>query len=279
MTQVFIYGWASIFGGNGINPAGSTRLFNNPGNWTSSNRIECVGAGGGGSVGGSSCLSGSGGSGGGGGAYAGASNMSPAFPVAFQGSAGASGTGAQYTNILSPTWWGANAQSAGNIVAGSGAAASSSSLDASSNPGAGGTTAYPSGAAGATGGAGVQGNQGAGGGGGAGGMHGAGSAGAAGSGGTSGAGGAGDGGQTPGSPVASANSGTQWDHLHGIGAGSGGMQTQVVNGVAGGNFGGGGGGGFAFQSYRGGVGANSLIVVTYTPTPPVVAQPQAQILA
>lgn len=267
MTQIFIYGWWP--GGAGaINAGGSTRLFNDPGNWTNNNKVEVLGGGGLGLNGSPGDIQSASGSGGGGGAYAWAANMSPTFPVSFQLSFGTGAANAGSNNL--PAWWGGSTQSAGNIVVKTGGVGTQGigGSIGSSSPGAGGNIAYPQGSFGGSGGAGVQNitgsNVGAGGGGGAGGPHGAGATAPNVTSGTvSGPGGAGDNGQTPAPAAGATNSGTQWDHLHGVGSGGGGG----LSGVAappGGNFGGGGGGGYNSSS-AGGPPGNGIIVVTYQP--------------
>lgn len=267
-TRIYLY----QYGPAAFPSGGTTRQFPNPGNWTANNMIECVGPGGGGSGSPIADINNAAGSGGGGGAYAFATNLYPTFPVGFNVSQ-SSGANQPFNEQQNSTWWNNFTQSAGNIIGRAGASGQSFAAQSSnSTPGAGGNLAYPAGFNGATGGAGSQNTintgTGGGGGGGAGGPNGAGAVGAANSGNVSGAGGASDGGHTPGSS-SNGISGTQWDHLHGIGGACAGGPDLTTRLIAG-NFGGGGGGSLGNASYMtaGGpapLGAGGLIVITYTP--------------
>lgn len=265
-TRIYIYGYGPQPVSNAV------RQFPNPGNWTANNKIECLGPGGGGSGAPAADMNNAAGSGGGGGAYAFATNLYPTFPVNFNVS-GSVGANQPFFEQQNSTWWNNFTQNAGNIIGRAGASGQSFAAQGSnSTPGAGGNLAYPAGFNGASGGAGSQNTTntgtGGGGGGGAGGPNGAGAVGAANSGNVSGAGGASDGGHTPGSS-SNGVSGTQWDHLHGVGgACAGGPDLTTL--LTAGNFGGGGGGSFGSTAYltTGGpapLGTGGLIVITYTP--------------
>lgn len=260
-TQIFLYT--------------GTTSFPNPGNWTTNNKIECVGPGGYGGPWGPGCMNAAIGSGGGGGAYAWAANLSPTFPAPVLIPAPIRGNAATPDQSGS-TWWSGFSQAAGNIIARLGRSGTGSSSTQQTSPGVGGNLAYPQGNFGGTGGTGNQnqggagGTGGQGGGGGAGGPNGVGLVGGSSASGpginTLGYGGAGDNGTTP-QAITGANNGTQWDNIHGIGSGSSGSNNSAAGtGYVGGLFGGGSGGVYAGNNTL--AGGNGLIVISYVPTPP-----------
>lgn len=215
-----------------------------PSDWTLTNTIECIGAGGNGRI--ASLTVGR--PGGGGGAYAQVSNLSLSGSVSYVIASGGS---------QSDTYFNGAASTSASISCAGGKNATSLI------PGAGGSTANSTGTVKYAGGSGASGDVcsggdgSGGGGGGAGGPYGAGlSADFS----TGGDGGGGFGGASGG------GSGREWNYGAGAGSGGGG---HGLGGYDGGFYGGGGGGGGSencFYSSTPGSGIQGIIVVTYWPT-------------
>ena len=213
--------------------------FTTPSDWTTTNDIECIGAGGNGRTGAAAVGRG----GGGGGAYAKVSNLALSGSIAYVVGTGGSGNDTYFNGAASTTASISCAPGRNNNVSSTGAGGSVANST--------GTTKY----AGGTGSEGLICTGGEGGSGGSGG----------GSAGPGGAGGDGDTGISGGTCGGGFTApGKEWNYGEGAGCGPGGYMS-----TSGELYGGGGGGGGAdncFLDVSAGSGAQGIIVVTYWPT-------------
>ena len=248
-----------------------------PSDWnSSSNTIECIGAGGSGA---SSYSQGFGG--GGGGAYSLVSNLALTAGAMISygvGTGGASVTGGGSAgNAGGDTWFNGTSLSSCSVGAQGG---KGGNADPNLNAAQGGQAAAGTGTTKYSGGnGGVPNEYGGSGGGGAAGKNGAGANGTSQAGGLSGvAGGQGDngfggsggaGGVNGGSAAQAGAAGSEYNSSHGSGGGGGGGAYSSNPGAAGGNYGA-GGGGAAYSAGTSGAGAAGIIVITYTPAATIV---------
>lgn len=270
---------------------GSNQNYTVPGDWNNAdNKIECIGAGGGGAV---ALRGGTGGAyacGGGGGGYGRVDNSSftlgatLVYNVGLNGAAATrSSSGATGGNAATDTWFNGTTYAAapvggkGSNGGGGGTTPTFIPYKGGDNVPGKGTFTYDSGKGGAiistsgtatiaTGGGGAAGLNGLGGG-----VSQIGSNVSTSNGGATGDATFGGAGGATGNPTASnGGNGTEWDATHGSGGGGGGaIGATAVTGGNGGNYGAGGGGAAASSgTVTSGAGGQGIVVVTYTPTLP-----------